>query len=176
MSRFLRPEAIALMLRWRDVLIAVVLVVIGAFWVLGGGGLLRAAGVVLMLGGAALGAQGIRRARFPGAGGGAGVVDVDERQITYFGPGGGGAVSIDALARVEIERDAARAAPAGLTWILHADGMAPLTIPGDAENAAALFDALAPLPGVDYARAIDAGSGGAPGLFVIWQKHRPRLH
>ncbi|WP_102107830.1 hypothetical protein [Oceaniglobus roseus] len=176
MTGFLRPEARAALHRWRDAIVGGVLLVPGLGWLTGGTGLLRPIGAALALLGAGMLIQGIRRARFPAGGGGAGMVEVTERQITYFGPESGGAVSIDSLARIEVRRHGRRKGPAGMDWILHADGAPPLTIPGDAENASALFDALAPLPGVDYARAIEAGNSRAHGLFVIWQKPRLRLH
>jgi hypothetical protein len=171
-SGFLRPEARAFLLRWRDTLIGLAVAALGLWWAATALGLLRPLGGVLALAGLVFAALGARRARFPGAGGGPSVVEVDERQITYFGPGGGGAVSVDALALVEIRRGGTGAP----TWIFHADGQPPLQVPGDAENAAALFDALAPLPGIDYPRAIAAARAGSPGRYTIWQKARPRLH
>ena len=137
---FLRPEVISGLLRWRDALVGSVLIAFGLYSAFTGLTVQRWTGYLLILLGAALLWEGIKRARFPAPGGGPGVVDVDERQITYFGPLGGGAVSIDELSRVEI-----RTGPAGPHWDFTDTSGATLTIPGNAENVELLFDALAAL-------------------------------
>ena len=69
---FFRPEAVAAVMRWREVLVGVGLAVLGLWWILGPGDLLAlvGAGLVLIAGGLIL--IGIQRGRFRGPGGGAG--------------------------------------------------------------------------------------------------------
>ena len=161
-------------MRWRDAAIGAVILGLGLWWAWTAFGLLLYLSFPLVFIGVAILWTGIRRARFPRARGGAGVVDVDERQITYFGPGHGAAVSIDALVRVEV-RTLGRGVE-GLSWVFHAVGQPPLVIPGNAENAESLFDALAALPGVDYAAAGRAGEAEEEGVHLLWQKEQSALH
>ena len=170
----IRPEAWAVLMRWRDVAIGVALFSLGLWWAFTSFDLLFYLSFPVILLGAVIIWIGLRRARFPAARGGAGVVDVDERQITYFSANAGGAVSIDALVRVEV-RSLGRGHD-GLTWIFHSDAAPPLLVPGNAANAESLFDALAALTRVDYAAATRAGEAREPGLHLIWQKQRGRLH
>lgn len=79
---FIRPEASAFVDRWREVMIGVVVVALGIYWA-SGFGLLKWVGIVVILIGAALLVAGVQRARFRMGKGGPGVVQVDERQITY---------------------------------------------------------------------------------------------
>jgi hypothetical protein len=143
---------------------------LGLWWALTALGLLRWAGITILVAGGVLAFQAVRRARFRSDGRGLGVVEVDERQITYFAPSGGAALSIDTLVRVEFDARAPRA------WLFHSDGAAPLRIPADARGAETLFDALAPLPGADFDLALRAARGDGPHLSVIWTKPRRRLH
>ena len=166
---FLRPEAATALARWREALIGAALMALGIYSALTGLTVQRWIGYALIALGAALLWQGIRRARFPAPGGGPGVVDVDERQITYFGPLGGGAVSIDELTRVAIRTTDLGPAVSDLFWDFTDTSGTTLTIPGDAENAELIFDALAALPGADYEAATRAASSTAQALFVVWQ-------
>lgn len=140
----------------------------GVFW--------QGVGVVVGMAGGALFVTALRAARMRTGVDGPGYVEVDERQITFFGPRTGGAVSIDALSRVEIVTTAEGPARPDLWWVFHMPGQPPLRIPGNAAGADRLFDALAPLPGVDFEAAIRAAHSGEQALFVIWQQDRVRLH
>ena len=173
---FIRPEAREVLLRWRETLIGGA-ISLGAIWVIATDyGLRRWIAMVALLAGLALIWEGIRRARFPAPGGGSGVVEVDERQVTYFGPSGGGAVSIDQLALVRIRTTDEGPRATDLFWDFIEDSGTALTVPGDAENVSALFDALTALPGADYEAATKAATSTTNATFVIWGKERPRLH
>ena len=91
---FFRPEAKAALWRWREVLAAAALVLVGLWWIMGPGRLLALPGWALVLAGVALCVVGVQRARFRGPGDGPGAVQVDEGQIAYFGPLTGGVVAI----------------------------------------------------------------------------------
>lgn len=175
MTGFLRPEVLAFLTRWREALLGLLLAVLGLYWALTAFGSLRYVGMVLGLAGAVLVREGVRRARLPAGGGGVGLVEVDERQITYFGPRGGGTVSLDSLNRVEIVTTADGPLASDLFWCLHGDDGPPLMIPHDAEGAAALYDALTALPGVDFEQVIAAMGSTEPNRFAVWRRARRAL-
>lgn len=162
---FFRPEAKAALWRWREVLVAVGLAVLGLWWIAGPGGLLRVPAVALLVIGAALGWIGIQRGRFRGTGEGAGAVQVDEGQVAYFGPLTGGVVALRDLERLSLDRTARPA-----HWRLDAPGQAPVMIPVNAANADALFDAYARLPGFRTERMLTELRGGPAHAVVIWER------
>lgn len=166
----IRPELAKALRPWREALIGGALAALGLFWFFDTVGLLRWIGLAVVMAGGFIAWQGIQRARVPKPGDGPGVVEVDERQITYFGPGGGAVISIDTLVRVEFDTRGTRA------WRFHADGAPPLTVPADAVGADALFDALSALPGLAGETLIRALRSDAQGLFTLWQRDRTRLH
>jgi len=171
MSGFIRPEAMQSLARWREVLIGTGALALGVWWVLGTSGLLHWIGYVVAAAGLALIAAGVQRARFRGARGGAGVVQVDEGQIAYFGPLSGGAVARSEMTAVLID-------PSGhpAHWILRQPDQPDLHIPVNAEGADELFDAFAALPGLrtEYMLARMKAPGDQP--TVIWQKRTMMLH
>jgi hypothetical protein len=172
-----RPELRARLLRWREAGIGVLLTLGGLWGVATSGGVVFLGAVCAVVLGLALVRGGVRRARFPGGGEGPGLVEVDERQITYFGPAGGAAVSIDALTRVEVVANGGDASARGLFWVFESEGMPPLVVPGNAVGAERLFDALTALPGVDFAQVAAATGATGGRRFVVWARagSRPRL-
>lgn len=167
---FVRPEAQASLKRYSGVLACVGLAVVLVFAMTRTQGYLPYVfGVALIIPGA-LGWDAVRRLRFPGREGGFGVVEVDERQITYLARHGG-AISIEALTRVEAHRNAR----GSITWVFMADDTT-LSVPAEAKGAPKLFDALTALPGVNYAQAEAAAKGEGPDLFLIWTRDRTKLH
>ena len=162
---FFRPEAKAALWRWREVLLALGLGLMGGWWMAGPGGLLQIPAAALILGGAALGWIGVQRGRFRGRGEGAGAVQVDEGQVAYFGPLTGGVVALRDLERLSLDR-AARPAH----WRLDAPGQPAVMIPVNAANAEALFDAYATLPGFRTERMLAELRGGPAHAVVIWER------
>ena len=124
---------------------------------------------VQLLIGAALFIEGVRRARLPHDTGGVGVVEVDERRITYLGPHGGGALSINELSRVKVRTTNLGPLASDFFWEFTDREGQRLTIPGDAENASALFDALTALPGADYEAVIKASGSTDQADFLVWE-------
>lgn len=167
---FIRPEARAALWRWRDVLAGGAIVVVGLLAIGSLSDLLVGLGIAAICLGALLILNGIRRARFPGQGGGVGMVEVRERKITYFGPYGGGAVSLDDLARIQIRTTQAGPLEPDLFWMFTTQDGELLSVPGQAEGVETLFDALAALDGVDYAAATAAAGTVRNQLFDIWQR------
>lgn len=173
---FIRPEARAAIWRWREVLAGAGIAALGLYWVVGPGALLGWVGGALMLAGVALALVGAQRGRFRGTGGGRGVVQVDEGQITYFGPLSGGMVAARELERLVLDPSARPA-----HWVLGQPGQPPLHIPVDAEGAEALFDVFSALPGLKTERMLAQLHGGTEHPVVIWERSpmRPpheRLH
>jgi hypothetical protein len=55
-------------------------------------------------------------------------------------------------------------------WVLTAEDGTRLTIPLGAEGADRLFDALSPLPGIDFDAGAAAVAGPGPGRAIVWRK------
>jgi len=162
---FIRPEATQRLIRWRAVFAAGAVLALGLWWGLTSLGLIKWIGWVLTALGAALLWAAIQRARFVGGHGGLGVVEVDERQVAYLAPVGGGLVSLDSLSEVVIGPDRA-----GLPVWRFTGGGVVLRIPTSAEGTEALFDALTALPGVDIEAAIRASKSRPTAPVVIWKR------
>ncbi len=173
---FIRPEAKLTLWRWREVLAAGVVLLVGLSWISGPGGLLGWLGWVLVIVAAALTVVGIQRARFRTGAGGPGVVTIDEGQITYLGPLDGGIV-----AAREIERLALDPTSNPAHWVLDQPGQPTLHIPVNAEGAEALFDVFSALPGLKTEAMLAELKSGGVHPVVIWERNpmRPphlRLH
>lgn len=162
---FVRPEVVAILVRWREVALAAAVNLWGLYWSLTGLGLIRWLGWALVLIGAVVLWAAVQRARFQAGHGGLGVVEIDERQVSYLAPVGGGILSIDALSEVSIGPDLAGYP----VWRLRA-GMEKMTIPASAEGTAAIFDMLAALPGANIEAAIRASRAKPDEPVVIWQR------
>lgn len=160
----IRPEVAALLARWREVLAALALALLGLWWALGSPGLLGWlgwGGVVLGLG-LALGA--LQRMRFAVAGEAPGIVELDEGEIRYFGPRGGGVLALDQIAALSLSADAG-------FWLIETGAGSILAIPRAARGGEALFDAFASLPGLDIPALLRAVAQG-PGARVrpVWRR------
>ncbi|EKE43718.1 hypothetical protein OCGS_2052 [Oceaniovalibus guishaninsula JLT2003] len=161
---FLRPEIRAALHRWREALIGAAMVAAGLLLVVTEGGLWRWLGLLLALAGAAILREGVRRSRRLPDGQGPGMVEVDERRITYLSARGGGSISIDALAEVDIVT-----LDHAAFWALSDREGTALSIPASASGAAQIYDALSPLPGYSPDRALAAARAGRPGRVTIWR-------
>lgn len=165
MSGFLRPEAVAALTRWREVLAALAVIAAGAWIAARPGLIVQGFGYVLIAMAALALIPAIRRARFAAGGLGPGVVQVVEGRILYMGPTTGGAVSLGDLTGLSLRRDhLGRAA-----WILQEPGQF-LVVPVDAAGAEALFDAFTALPGLGAERLLSARRGTAEGTFPLWRR------
>ncbi len=174
MASFIRPEIQALGWKWRESLFGTAMALTGLWWAFVTGGLLGYLGIVAICTGAALAFVGLQRGRFrSGGGSGLGSVDVDEGQVTYFGPLTGGVMPLremDCLALIRSGQSP--------HWRL-SSGQNTLHIPMDAAGADALFDAFASLPGLNTQRMLRVLKDATAQDTVIWQKtHQtpPVLH
>lgn len=165
---FVRPEAADSLWRWREVLAGCASLGIGGWLAATTYGALFLIGCGALVAGLALIAAGVQRGRFRAGGGGQGVVDVDERQITYFGPFGGGSMAVEDLVEVSLDGSG--------NWLLRDAKGQHLLIPIKAEGADTLFDAFTALPGLSGGRLIEA-IGASPSVYtMVWAKPHGRLH
>lgn len=169
MSSFFRPEALAAVARWREVIVAAVVIALG-LWIAAkpGGMIVTGFGYVLIGLGAVAMVPAVRRARFITGGDGPGVVQVDERRILFMGPETGGAMALDDLSVLSVRRTR----DGKSAWVL-ADDTQLLVIPVDASGADALFDAFAALPGLDIDRLIAAVQSRTEGSQRLWARGTP---
>ncbi len=112
----------------------------------------------------------IRRVRLHTEKHGFGVVEVEERKITYFGPDTGGAVSLDDLSKVEIVSARAAGYVDVTYWQLTDRWGNVLIIPAGAEGSDAMVDSFAALSGVKYDLIIAAMAAADEAVFTIWKK------
>ena len=167
---FIRPEAHAALLRWREALVGLAVLVLGLWWA-SGFGLLKWLGLGVAVIGGVLIVAGVQRARFRGAQGGPGVVQVDEGAVVYYGPLNGGAVAMRDITRLALDGSSHPA-----VWVLTQAGQEPLMIPVNAEGSDALFDAFATLPGLKTEAMLARLREKPDHPVVIWQKPGVLLH
>ncbi|MBE9639136.1 hypothetical protein [Salipiger mangrovisoli] len=168
---FLRPEAKASLMRWREVLAGVGTMALGLYWALFTGGLLGLIGWALALAGAALAVAGVQRARFRTGTGGPGVVRVVEGRISYFGPLTGGFSDLSSLTALTLDPTAKPP-----HWLLRSEDGTTLAIPLTAEGSDQLFDVFAQLPGLQTERMLSKMQAGGSAAVLIWQRASAQIH
>ncbi|MGF1446345.1 MAG: hypothetical protein ACFBRM_09105 [Pikeienuella sp.] len=150
-----------------------------ALWLIWSGleGLLggRIDAALALVGGGLLGAWALaawRRTRLAAkagmqaAGGGPGLVRIEEGRIGYYGPETGGFAGLDAISAVAVETGSGGAITA---WVLRDGSGNRLTIPAGALGADALPDQLTALPGFDAAAVVRAVPS-VPGVHIVWRR------
>lgn len=172
MADFFRPEVRAFFWRWREVIVAAVVVGLGLWWALAGAGITVWLGYVFMAIGLAWGWAAVQRVRFAQGGDGPGVVQINERRLAYFGPLDGGVMDVEDLIRLELD-------PGSFpkpSWILTGIGGQRIAIPVNAANAEALFDVFAALPGIRTETVLDVLSRTPDLRVIVWSRTKPLLH
>ena len=150
----IRPELQAKLWAAREVIIAALIALLGLWFALRGGIIPLVLGGPLAIIAAWFAVLALRRLRFGQDIAAPGIVELDEAQISYFGPDGGGFVSVRELAELRLAYVQGRR-----FWRLkQADGQT-LLIPVDAQGAAHLFDSFAALPGMDSQSLVAALQG-----------------
>lgn len=178
----IRPEALAFLHRWREVIIAAGVACIGLWVATRGGPVFAGLGGIAIVLGAGLSLTGWRRLRFAQGTGGPGVVEVVEREVRFFGPSFGGAISLAELAEIRL------VSMRGVRlWRLKQTDGQTLLIPVNAAGADALYDAFEALPGIDMPAVLASlapenrpGLAGLvradqPQMRVIWQRKGPGI-
>lgn len=165
----IRPEALATILRWRE-LMGGLAIAAGGVWVMSWGGLFYLGlGGLVALTGLGLAFSAVRRLRFHVTGAAPGLVQVDEGQIAYLAPGNGGFVALSELTSVEMVFDAR----GGRHWRLAQAGLPTVTIPAAAAGADALFDAFVSLPGARPGHILAAlDRRPEEGPVTVWRRDR----
>lgn len=172
----IRPEITAALRKNAEFLVGLALMLVGVLMVQQPGFAAQGVGAVLGAIGISVVFTAYRRRRFGSDAMGPGVVEVDERQISYFAVQGGGAISVDALARVTLLPSFGRQTKGEVHWLFEEDGGAQLLIPNSAQGSDRFFDVVAALKDVDFAALDRAMTGQADNNTVIWKKQRSRLH
>ncbi|WP_166418459.1 hypothetical protein [Cochlodiniinecator piscidefendens] len=162
---FIRPELRDAMWRWRESVQGGGVIALGVWVFLSSRGWVVWLGLLLIILGCALVSAGIIRGRLRSFRNGPGVIEVVERQLTYFSPIGGSAVSLDDVTKIELQGSGV-----SIFWCFHVPGQAPLRIPATAQGAEQLLDALASFSGVNYDNIVKASQTSDHHLFLIWKK------
>lgn len=162
--RRVRPELRETLWRGREALAGAVLALLALWWGLGTFGITRWIALAAGLLGLALVWTGAQRWRFARGEKGPGVVEVDERRLTYWGPLSGGAVDLDDLLRLDLD-------PSGRPahWVLTPVRGEPLAVPVTAGGAEALLGLFTALPGLRAeALLVALGRTGGP-VVTLWR-------
>jgi len=163
---FIRPEASRALMRWREVILSALVIVLGLWWSLTSVGAISWIGAAVALAGIALGVAALQRMRFHAGRDGPGVVTIDEGAIAYFGPLTGGVVARSEITALVLDRSAKP-----VHWALSQPGQPDLMIPLNAAGADGLFDVFASLPGIRTERMLNEMRNSNTDRVVIWQRH-----
>ncbi|HSF91109.1 MAG TPA: hypothetical protein VLA51_02775 [Paracoccaceae bacterium] len=167
---FLRPEATKSLRRWSEPIAMIVVVAFALRWLWIG--IHRDSIVLIFIGGFATVVSGamlyvsVLRVRLHMPSGGLGLVDVREREITYYAPEGGGSIELDAMRRLELSNTTGHK-----NWILWGPDGA-LVIPVAAEGADDLIETFGALPGLGYDTLVRAMENSDKVISRIWEKVR----
>jgi hypothetical protein len=165
-AELLRPAARDALLRWREVAGALAFALVGLWVASWGGWFYLGIGLILVL----VGLAGVwiawRRLRFRQAVNQPGLVEIDEGQVRYLGPHGGGFAALGDLVEIRLTSDGA----GQRWWRLREAGGAVLSIPSAAEGADALFDAFASLPGLSPATLLTALDSRGNVDVTVWSR------
>ncbi len=161
----IRTEARAALWRWREMAGATAMALAGGWLMALGGWFLAPLGAALAALALVWALIAWRKMRFVREVAVPGVVEVDEGQVGYFGPTFGGFVSLRELVELRLMPHQGVA-----NWRLRqADGQV-LMIPLAAQGSAALYDAFASLPGIDFGHLLAAMSAPVTQARVIWTR------
>ncbi|MFO1107410.1 MAG: hypothetical protein U1E34_15085 [Amaricoccus sp.] len=170
----IRPEIAAWVRVWREPLLWGALLLAGLWLVWQGYLALEPATIALGLLCAAAGLgllrDALRRARLRLEAPAEGMVLIDEGRIAYLGPRGGGFIDLPSIVAVEIVTRPHVPPASGHVWLLTAEDGERLTIPVGAKGADRLFDALSPLPGIDFDAGVAAILGPGAHRATVWRR------
>lgn len=166
-----RPEAISRLARWKEPLLIglVLLYAVSLFWkaVTLGSWISGITGLILIVVVGTLLYVSYLRARLRRDVTSPGIVEINEQNITYFGPTAGGEVELDSITRIQIST-----LPSTIgdrNWVIWHHG-GSLVIPVAAEGADQLLEVLTALPGFRYDATLKAIEATTQDIFTIWTK------
>ncbi len=160
------------MWRWREVIVALVVVAVMAWWAASSFGVVRWVAMAVTAIAVVFAFAAVQRARFGRLEGGVGAVEYDEGVVSYLTPMTGGQIEIAAMTSVMLLP--ALRGPAH--WQLDAPGQAPLLIPLDAFGAEKLFDVFVTLDGIETEKMLRQIKAAPQTPVVIWRKRTVALH
>lgn len=168
----IRPEIRDGLWRWREVIAALAVALVGLWWALVSFGIVQWIGWGLVALGVALAISAAQKVRFQPDGDGPGVVTLDERRVTYLGPIDGGVADLDLMVQLDLTP-----APA---WRLINGAGQHLEIPTNAAGVEVLFDVFAALPGIKTEYMLSLLNSPRPTQMTVWisPDHKPytQLH
>lgn len=168
---FLRPEAVASLRRWREPALIAVLFALSV-WLLSKA-FVQSSWISGVIGMAIVGVIGsilyvsYIRARITTDTDGPGIVEIREREITYFAPENGGTVSLDMLLRLQLST--MPSAAGDRNWIMWYPG-GSLVVPASADGAEQLVEVFTSLPNLGYDQILRAMKAETQEIFTIWQR------
>lgn len=169
MTDLIRPAAQAALKRWSEPALALAVAALGLWLGLRWFGFIGWLGWALVLLGLGWLWGALQRARFAATGTGAGMVQIVESEIRFFGPLGGGFAPLDAIRSVGLSADRAH-------WLIETGDGSGLVIPRAAHGADGLFDAFATLPGFEMEKCLRvAAQDPAEYAQRIWHRGAPGL-
>ena len=160
----MRQDALETLNRYSGFIISIGIIALGLYWILTSYGILKILGYPLSLIGLALGFSAIQRFRFHRNSEGMGIIHFVEGQITYFGPDGGGLVSVGDITRIKLQEQETDS-----TWIIEQPANPALHIPTNAKGADRLFDAFVLLPKWNVEFTLSRLEDSSSHEDVIWQ-------
>lgn len=167
---FIRPPVVAHFSKWREAYLVAIVLLFG-FWLFMRGSaslnlILQGVGLVVTVAGIFMLRATIQRIRFKRSQKAPGIVDVTEREISYYGPMHGKTISLDSLQKIELRESEYFAA----SWVLHNTEGDPMIVPTSAKGSERLFDAFSSLSGVKMNDLVAAINMVPIHNQVIWQR------
>lgn len=167
---FIRPPVLEHFTKWREAYFVGFVLGLGCWMFLYGQTnvnlVLQGLGLVVSLVGIILLRTAIQRIRFRRSEKAPGMVDVTEREISYFGPMHGKTISLESLNKIELRESEAYAA----IWVLHHTEGDPMIVPTTAKGSDRLFDAFTSLSGVQMSALVAAINQVPVHSQVIWER------
>ncbi len=164
----IRPEAKAILMRYSQAIIGAVIAVLMTYWTISIPGVLRYLTGALAFFGLALALDGFRRGKLRrGTKDAEGVVEIDERRITFLTANWGGAVSINDLAKIEIGQRSSN-----LFWRIKDNFGSTLLVPYTANGAEGLVDAFGALEDFDLGKVGRAIDKSGDHMTTVWTRSK----
>lgn len=161
--------------KWREALAGAALSALGAWHAMFGTGIIPYVGLAIAMAGAILLFTGFQRARIRSGKDGPGMVEVIERQVTYFSARNGVSFSLDDVSAINIDTTGGPN-DEEMVWVFDVRGEGTFHIPGDAVGSEKLFDAVAGFMGANTRNVIRASGAKTTERFPVWEDKSRRLH